>query len=136
MAADEAFVTHCLELFAPAGPVGVRRLFGGRGFYLDTLMFAMIAFDTLYLRVDDQTRPVFEAAGGTPFVYAGANPKAKKMPVTMPYFTVPLEAMDDPDEMAPWARLAVEAARRAHAAKKPKRPRAAAKTSTARRTSP
>lgn len=132
MAADDAFVAHCLELFEPLGPVSPRRLFGGRGFYLDGVMFALIASDTLYLRVDDQTRGAFAAAGGAPFVYDGA--KSRK-PVTMPYYTVPLEAMDDPDEMAPWARQAVEAARRAHAAKAPKKPRSTSKAKS-RRTSP
>jgi DNA transformation protein len=30
----------------------------------------------------------------------------------MPYWTVPDDALDDPDEMTPWARKAVEAGRR------------------------
>lgn len=100
------------ELLGSLGPIPVRRMFGGAGFYVDGMMIALEAEGTLYLKADAESRPRFEAAGGHPFVYAG-----KGEPVTMQYWTPPDEAMDSPDAMRPWAQLAREAALRAAAAK-------------------
>ncbi len=106
------FVAHCSELLGSAGAVRSRRMFGGHGLYVDDLFVALIAAERLYLKVDAQTRPAFEAAGCARFVYDGAG-KA----VSLGYFTAPEEAMESPPLMQPWARLAVEAAVRARAAK-------------------
>ncbi len=114
MAADTELVEHCRELLAPLGAVRVKRMFGGHGFYVDELFLALIAFGRLYLKADADSRPRFEAAGCQPFVYEGQG-----KPVTMSYFTAPEDAMESPALMQPWARLALEAALRARAAKKP-----------------
>ena len=45
----------------------------------------------------------------------------KSQAVAMPYFTVPDEALDDPDIMAQWAHLARAAGHRAAAPKKSRR---------------
>jgi DNA transformation protein len=111
-AATNQFVTHCLELLAPLGAARSRRMFGGHGLYVDDLFVALIAFDRLYLKVDAQTRPRFEAAGCEPFVYDG-----KGQSVTMGYFSAPEQAIESPALMEPWARLALDAALRARAAK-------------------
>ncbi|MEZ5667090.1 MAG: TfoX/Sxy family protein [Alphaproteobacteria bacterium] len=118
--ADDGFVAHCLELLASIADARARRMFGGHGIYSGDVMFGLIAYDTLYLRVDDQVRDAFAEAGGEPFVYDG---KTGGKPVTMPYVTVPLDAMDDPSAMAPWAERALAAALRARAAKGPARSR-------------
>lgn len=98
------------ELFSGLGPVSIRRMFGGKGIYLDGVIFALDLGGELMLKADAQTAPDFEAAGCTQWVYA--NRKSGK-PVLMPYWSVPDEAMDDPDEMTPWARKAFEAGMRA-----------------------
>ena len=109
--ADE-FVAHCTELLGSVGAVRSRRMFGGRGFYVDDLFVALIAQERLYLKVDAQTRPAFEAAGCTPFVY-----EASSRSVSLGYFSAPDDAMDSAPLMQPWARLALAAALRARAAK-------------------
>ena len=117
MPADTEFVAHCRELLSPLGAVRSRRMFGGHGFYVDDLFIALIAFGRLYLKADDTSRARFVAAGCEPFVYD--TPKSGKgKPVTMGYFTAPDEAIESPVLMQPWARLALEAAVRARAAKK------------------
>jgi DNA transformation protein len=115
---EPQFVSHCRELLAPLGPVRVRRMFGGWGLYVDDLF---IAFDRLYLKADADTRAHFETAGCAPFVYTGQG-----KPVTMNYWTAPDEAMDAPAAMAPWARLAVQAALAARAQARPPRGKAGA----------
>lgn len=114
MARADGFVTHCLELLAPLGAARSRRMFGGHGLYVDELFVALIAFERLYLKADEQTRPQFVAAGCSPFVYDG-----KGRSVTLGYYSAPEEAMESPALMRPWARLALEAALRARAAKTP-----------------
>ena len=120
MAAGAEFVAYVLELLAPLGHARSRRMFGGYGIYVDDLMVALIAYERLYLKIDDQTRPVFEAAGCEPFTYQTAKGDA----YAMSYWSAPADALESGDEMRPWARRAIEAALRAKAAatvkKKPK----------------
>ena len=127
MAKDGDFVRHVCELLAPAGSVTTRRMFGGHGVYVDGLFAAIIAWDELYLKVDDATRAAFEREACSPFVYDKAG---KKM--TMSYYRAPEEAMDAPHLMTPWARLAVQAALRARASKPAREKTTAAKKKSSR----
>jgi DNA transformation protein and related proteins len=120
---NNEMVDHCLELLAPLGAVRARRMFGGHGIYCDDLFFALIAAERLYLKVDAQTRPTFEAAGCEPFVYS-----ARTGAIAMGYWSVPAEAMESPALMRPWARQALSAALRARAAKPSAAPRKARAT--------
>ena len=108
----DEFVAHCTELLASAGTVRSRRMFGGRGFYIDELFVALIAGERLYLKADARTRLAFETAGCVPFRYDGAGKS-----VTLGYFSAPDDAMESPPLMQPWARLALAAALSARAAK-------------------
>jgi len=126
--ARDALVEHCLEMLAPLGAVRARRMFGGHGLYIDDLFVALVAFDRLYLKTDADSRARFEAAGCQPFAY-----EARGKPVTVSaYWSAPAEAMESPALMAPWARLAVQAAVAARGAVKP-RPAPAAKRAARRR---
>ena len=125
MAATVELVEHCLELLATLGAVRAKRMFGGHGLSVDELFIALIAFDRLYLKVDDSTRPQFAAAGCEAFVYT-----RQQRSVALDYWTVPPQAMESPALMQPWGRLAVEAALRARAADG--RRRSARKMPTAR----
>ncbi len=91
----------------PFGPVLSRSMFGGFGFYIDGIMFALIAYDHIYFKVDDGNRQEYLDAGTGPFTYEG-----KKKPVLMSYFLVPPDVLDDPIELADWAGRALEAAKR------------------------
>lgn len=102
------------ELLAPLGRVRTRAMFGGHGVYVEDEFVAIVVDDVLYLKVDDETRAHFEGAGSRPFVYDAGE----RGEVAMSYWTAPDEALDDPDAMLPWARLALAAARRKPAAKK------------------
>lgn len=107
-----AFVDHVLELMRPWATVTARRMFGGHGLYRDGLMFALEAFDTLYLKVDAQSEPLFKAAGCSPFIYEG-----KGRSVQMSYWTAPPECAESAAEMARWCALGWQAALRAQATK-------------------
>jgi DNA transformation protein len=94
------------ELFDGLGPVTVRRLFGGKGVYHRGVIVAIVLRGELMLKGDEEVAPDYEAAGSTRWVYTHSrHGKA----VSMPYWTVPDGALDDPDEMTMWARKAYEA---------------------------
>ena len=119
---DSGLVSHCLELLSPLGRTSSRRMFGGHALYIDELCMALIIQDTLYLKTDDTSRPLFERAGCRPFTYAGKRDEVH----VMSYYTAPEEAMESPAEMMPWARRALGAAVAARA-KAPKKKAASAK---------
>ena len=102
------------DLFAGLGPVSIRRMFGGKGIYRDGVIFALELRGELMLKADSESASDFLAAGCRQWVYA--NAKSGKE-VAMPYWTVPDGALDDPDEMTPWARKAFEAGLRASSAR-------------------
>jgi DNA transformation protein len=97
------------EMFAPLGVVSIRRMFGGKGIYHNGLIIALEVADEILLKGDSSTAPLFEAAGSRRWVYQSTRRK----PVAMPYWSIPDEAVDDPDVMRTWLHLAYEAAVRA-----------------------
>jgi DNA transformation protein len=97
------------ELFQALGPVTIRRMFGGKGIYCDGRIFALEFRGDILLKADGESAPDFEAAGSRQWTYEG---KRSGRPVKMPYWTIPDEALDDPDVMAEWARRAYAAALR------------------------
>ena len=101
------FTAHLRDLFAPFARIDIRAMFGGYGLYRDGTIFGIAIDDAVYLKVDDETRAQFEAAGSAPFVYMGS---AK--PITMSYWSAPADAVDSPMDLLPWARLAYAAALR------------------------
>jgi DNA transformation protein len=120
---SDEFIEYVMELFGPFGTVGVRRMFGGHGVYLDGLMFAIVSEDALYLKADEMNRVEFEQAGCEIFGYARKGRRA-----TLGFFRAPEDAMESPELMLPWARTAYAAALRTNAKKQvAKQAQAAAK---------
>jgi DNA transformation protein len=110
-----AFADFILDTLRPWRPVTARRMFGGHGVYHAGVMFALIADGQLYLKVDDESRGMFEAAGLSPFVY-----EAKGRRVSLSYHRAPDAMLDEPDVAREWAERGWQAALRAHLLKKAK----------------
>jgi DNA transformation protein len=108
---------YIAELFAGFGPVAVRRMFGGAGVFADGLMIALLADGVIFLKADGRTIAKFESEGLGPFTY---ETKSGTRSLNS-YWRMPERLYDAPDELAGWASLAMEAARRA--AGKAKSPR-------------
>ena len=115
------FTDHLHEVFSAFGPIQTRRMFGGHGVWHQGLMIGLVAGDTLYLKVDDQTRGQFEAQGLGPFEYS-----RKGKTVALSYYRAPEEMLESPGAAVGWARLAYAAALRgvrpADAARQPRTP--------------
>jgi len=97
------------DLFSSFGPVRVRRMFGGAGIYAEAGMFALVADGELYFKADAVTEPSFVEEGSGPFVYEAGGGRR----TVMSYWRVPERLLDDPEELAAWARQACGAAERA-----------------------
>ena len=113
MAADRAFADYCCELLQSAGPCAAKRMFGGWGISVDRLSIAIIADlgkgDKLWLKADDATRAQWLAAGSERFNYV-VTKNGVTQTMGMNYYSAPEEAIDSPDAMRPWARLALDCA--------------------------
>lgn len=110
----DPFHEFVAELFAPMGPVSIRRMFGGAGVFRDGLMFALLGDETIYLKTDAKLRSDLEAEGSAPFLWTKPSTGEE---IDMGYVSLPSSAMDDPDEASAWARRALAVARTKAAAK-------------------
>jgi DNA transformation protein and related proteins len=95
------------DLFAPFGPVTVKRLFGGAGISSEGLTFALVFDGAIYLKVDDASIPDFEREGSRPFVYTRAKSPGRVGRTSLSYWRLPERLYDDPDELAVWAARAL-----------------------------
>ena len=118
MAVGAVYLQYVLEQLDRAGRITSRRMFGAVGLYCEGLFFGVIGDDTLYFKVNDDTRADYESRGMKPFC-----PYPDKPEVSMSYYTVPVDVLDDAETLTAWARRSVAAA--AAAPKKKARKRAA-----------
>ena len=100
------------DLLGDVEGVRARAMFGGHGIYKGDTMFAIIVDDELYYKVDDSNRRDFEALGSEPFRYQAKGRKT----VTMSYWKLPAEVMEDRHELEEWTTKAVRVATMAKAA--------------------
>ncbi len=82
-----------------------RSMFGGYGIYKDGIIFAIIADSQLYFKVGPINIDDYKKMGSRPFVYQ----KGKHKSTTMSYWLVPVEILEDSDQIAGWVEKAVKA---------------------------
>jgi DNA transformation protein len=90
-AADIAFAT---DLFSDIPNLTTRKMFGGLGIYADGVIFALMRSDgQLLLKAQDAAFTAkLATAGSTQWTYTRKNGAAS----SMPYWTLPDAALDDP----------------------------------------
>ena len=136
MTISKDFADYCCELLSGVGTPTAKRMFGGFAVYVEDVSIAWLLDlnkdnnAKLFLKASDETRAQYEAAGCQRFVY-----DMKGVPKSVNYYTAPDDAMESPDAMLPWARLALRCALEAKATAKPKaktiaKPTAKSKTTT------
>jgi DNA transformation protein len=108
MAVSADFLAYVLEQLDRVEGVSSRRMFGGAGLYSHECFFGLIAEDTLYLRVDDANRARYTARGMGRF-----RPYADRPELSMNYYEIPAEVLEDPQELSLWAAESIAAARTA-----------------------
>ena len=108
MSVSDGFRDLVVEQLGALTPgVRAKPMFGGISIANNAGTFALIDDDILYLKGDKLNRSAFEAADWPPFRPFGPEGSA------MGYFAVPGELLDDLPALAPWLRLAQDAAQRA-----------------------
>ena len=110
MAVSESYREFVLEQLGRVTPVTGKSMFGGAGIYAKGLVFALIAEDRLYFKVDDATRPEFEKRGMEPF-------RPFEEDSAMGYYEVPADVVEDVAQLEFWMRKAIDVAAKA---KRPK----------------
>jgi len=111
MTANSAsFNTFILEQLQAIPALRSKPFFGGMGVTTHGLQFAMLMGNTLYLVVDNITRPTYEALGSVCFSYQ----TAKKTVNVKKYFSVPAHIIEEQDELMIWARTSIQIATQAN----------------------
>ena len=90
-------------------------MFGGHCLYCDGVVFALLANNELYLKVDDDIRGKFSGRGLKPF-----HP-FDNQDFVMSYYQAPPELLDNSDAVLEWGGASVAAGRRAKRSKPRKR---------------
>ena len=125
MVASESFAEFLREQLAPLGGITMRRMFGKTGVFCDGVMFAVVADNTLYLRVDDENKETFkEAEAYPPLNYAKGGGT-----IDLSFWRIPERLFDEPEEFVAWARVALAAAHRVAAIRERTAPKRKARCS-------
>jgi DNA transformation protein len=101
-----ADISFAQELFSDLPDLTTRKMFGGLGLYSDGVIFALMMSDArIMLKAKD---PTFEAQladlGSEKWTYARKDGK----PASMPYWSLPDAALDDPEQANTLARQALD----------------------------
>lgn len=83
-------------------------MFGGHGLYSGERFFGILFDGRVYFKVDDTTRTAYEKHGMSPFIYV-----VKGREMTMSYYEVPLDILEDQNESVVWASQAIHISQRA-----------------------
>ena len=102
-----AFLTFVIDQLVGIDRIDARSMFGGVGLYAHAVFFGIVHRETLYFKVDPDTRPAYESAGMRPF-----KPFANR-PTTLQYYEVPAAVLETSHELTAWARRAIAIAERA-----------------------
>ena len=103
MAYSQDYLDYILGQLSLFGDVQTKKMFGGVGLFHDGLMFGMIGDDIFRLKVDDSNFADYEVRGMQPFS-SGSKKKG------MPYWEVPAEVLEDPEQLKVWADKSYQAA--------------------------
>lgn len=88
--------------------ISTRKMFGGIGISLGSIFFATIFDNEIYLKVDDSNREDYEKYNMTPFRY----PFARKRPLTLQYYKVPVEVLEDSELFLTWVEKSINIAKK------------------------
>lgn len=111
-----AFKERMIHQLNQVAPVNARSMFGGYGLYADGVMFALIADQTIYFKVDDENRADYIEAEMRPFLY-----KRHGKPIQMSYYQLPTKVLENLTDLLKWIEKAQAAARRSKKLKRSKR---------------
>jgi DNA transformation protein len=99
---DATFLAFVLDQLGGTHGIESRAMFGGHGLYRNGAFFAIVYRGRLFFRTSAATRQEYQARGMQPF-----RPSARQ--TLRSYYEVPASVLEDPAEVARWARAAAVA---------------------------
>ena len=98
---EGSFGAFVLDQLSEHGDIAARPMFGGAGFYLDGEFFGILYEERLYFRVSPETIGEYTARKMKPFApFGGTRGESRG------YYEVPLEILENPNDLITWARAA------------------------------
>lgn len=94
--------------------LSLKRMFGGYGLYRESVFFGILSDGRIYFKTDGTTRPAYIKLGSAPFSYYKKDKISgrKKKAFLKNYYEVPVDIMEDRDQLTEWARRAAERVKR------------------------
>lgn len=105
MAVSEEYINYLMEQLKPVGEINSRKMFGGVGIFKQGKMFGMLnSKNTFLLKVDESNIQDYKSRGMSPFTHE-KNKNSK-----MPYYEVPVEVIEDTEQLKIWAEKSIKIA--------------------------
>jgi len=101
MNTSNEYLQFIIQKLDPLGDVKSRAMFGGYGIFYEGLMFALISDDTLYFKVNESNRAIYEKAGSKPF------------PHGISYWEVPADVLEEDGMLHNWAQISINISQQA-----------------------
>ncbi|MGR3492654.1 MAG: TfoX/Sxy family protein [Shimia sp.] len=106
MPLTDADITHTYELFSALPNLRHRKMMGGLSIYSDDQIFAILSSDGRYfLKAEGTLADELAALGSEKFAMERKDGRVG----TMGYWTLPDDALDDPELASAWGRKALDA---------------------------
>lgn len=97
MSVSDADIAFATDLLSGLGPISTRKMFGGLGIYRDGVIFALVSSDgQLFIKATGDLAEQLQAEGAVQFH-------------SMPYWSMPDAALDDPAASVAWAQQSLSA---------------------------
>ncbi len=96
----DSFKDFVLDQLGQIPELTSRAMFGGHGLYQQERFFGIIHKGRLYLKTNVATQPAYASRGMQPF-----RPNGKQ--ILTRYYEVPVEILEDAEQLLLWARSAV-----------------------------
>ena len=102
MAASKDYLEHILDALTLCDNIRAKRMFGGYGIYQNSIIFAIIAENELYFKVDESNIDLYKDLNSEPFTFL-----ARGKTISMSYWKVPDEILEDRALLAKYVKLSV-----------------------------
>ena len=101
MAAD-SFKEFVLDQLGPLPELRARAMFGAHGLYSGETFFGILDEGRLFFKTDAQSQADYTLRGMTPIAY-----ESKGRVVTMNFYEVPPDVLENASELTEWAQRAI-----------------------------
>jgi len=113
---DDSFKDFVLDQLGALPEVRAKAMFGAHGLYQADRFFGILDEGRLFFKVSEASRAAYVERGMGPFTY-----ESRGRTLTMSYYEVPPEVLENAPELVDWARRAIQVAGVKKAGKKTKR---------------